>query len=236
MKWKAEAKRKLKEEREHKKGVREEKAKTAVGVARTLKETQIDVAKAKAKIQKPFDKNLFVAAQIAGISPEKVRKGGLTEDEATKIADAYKEKFGTVINIGNLQKKSDIILQRSKALKDYSDRLKTDQPITPAQKEAIRKSVAGVEASIIRDPRAKDIKASISYFNEAAKSVGKNYIYLDREVPTSTFGISHKKRKLQKVPLPVVNGKQVYWEDIVETAGKYNQTYEEVLKNMGVLN
>ncbi|OQB72394.1 MAG: hypothetical protein BWX92_03641 [Deltaproteobacteria bacterium ADurb.Bin135] len=42
-----------------------------------------------------FDKNLLIAAQIAGIDPKKVRGGKLSQAEATKLADTYKEKFGT---------------------------------------------------------------------------------------------------------------------------------------------
>jgi len=42
-----------------------------------------------------FDTNLLIAAQIAGIDPEKVRGGKLSQAEATKLADTYKEKFGT---------------------------------------------------------------------------------------------------------------------------------------------
>jgi hypothetical protein len=42
-----------------------------------------------------YDKNLLVAAQAVGISPKKVKTGDLTKDEAVKVADKYKEMFGT---------------------------------------------------------------------------------------------------------------------------------------------
>jgi len=41
------------------------------------------------------DDKLLIAAQIAGIDPKKVRGGKLSQAEATKLADTYKEKFGT---------------------------------------------------------------------------------------------------------------------------------------------
>jgi len=42
-----------------------------------------------------YDKNLYIAAQAAGVSPEKVKSGKLTQKEATAIAKTYSEKFGT---------------------------------------------------------------------------------------------------------------------------------------------
>jgi len=41
-----------------------------------------------------FDKNLLVAAQIAGIPVERVRSGKMTPEEAKTLAKTYSEKFG----------------------------------------------------------------------------------------------------------------------------------------------
>ncbi len=43
-----------------------------------------------------FQNNLAVAAQIAGIDPKKVAAGTLTQQEAEKLADVYKKKFGAI--------------------------------------------------------------------------------------------------------------------------------------------
>jgi hypothetical protein len=54
------------------------------------------LAEHKAKNQTDsYDKNLLVAAQAAGVDPEKVKKGGLTQEEAVAVAEAYSEQFGT---------------------------------------------------------------------------------------------------------------------------------------------
>ena len=45
--------------------------------------------------QDRYDKNLDVAAQAAGVDPNKVRSGKLSMEEANKVADKYREKFGT---------------------------------------------------------------------------------------------------------------------------------------------
>ena len=42
-----------------------------------------------------FDKNISIAAQAAGVDPQKVKSGKLSIEEANKVADKYKEKFGT---------------------------------------------------------------------------------------------------------------------------------------------
>jgi len=42
-----------------------------------------------------YDKNILIAAQAAGIDPEKVKSGNLTQDEAIKVADSYSKRFGT---------------------------------------------------------------------------------------------------------------------------------------------
>lgn len=42
-----------------------------------------------------FDKNISIAAQAAGVDPQKVKSGKLSIEEANKVADKYKEIFGT---------------------------------------------------------------------------------------------------------------------------------------------
>jgi hypothetical protein len=42
-----------------------------------------------------YDKNILIAAQAAGIDPEKVKSGNLTQEEAIKVADSYSRRFGT---------------------------------------------------------------------------------------------------------------------------------------------
>lgn len=42
-----------------------------------------------------YDKNILIAAQAAGVDPEKVKSGKLTRDEAIKVADSYSKRFGT---------------------------------------------------------------------------------------------------------------------------------------------
>lgn len=51
-----------------------------------------------------YDKNLLVAAQVAGVDPKKVKSGELTQEEATKVAEAYAEQFGTMSLVQMLMK------------------------------------------------------------------------------------------------------------------------------------
>jgi len=44
---------------------------------------------------KDFDNKLSIAAQAVGVSPEKLKSGELTTEEAAKIAEEYQKKFGT---------------------------------------------------------------------------------------------------------------------------------------------
>jgi len=47
------------------------------------------------KDTRSYDSRLAIAAQAVGVSPEKLKSGKLTKDEAIKIADKYKDQFGT---------------------------------------------------------------------------------------------------------------------------------------------
>ena len=151
-----------------------------------------------------------------------------------KIMQMAKE-LKPAVNIDLTQKKSDITLNRQKQLEDYKAKKKINAPITLKEKETIRKTVAAVEAEIQSDPKSKDIKAKIEFFNESAKAVGKRYIYLIRKVPRSILGFDWTEEKPQRIELPVKFGAQIYWEDILETSKKNNQTPEEVLIKLDIL-
>lgn len=42
-----------------------------------------------------YDKNIYIAAQAAGVDPEKIRKGQITQDEAMRVLEEYKKNFGS---------------------------------------------------------------------------------------------------------------------------------------------
>ena len=111
---------------------------------------------------------------------------------------------------------------------------KASKETSLTEQRQIAKDVAKAEETIIGNIDNAQAQPHVDLFNQYA---GKPYSYIWKEKKgTKILGMTFGEGgEAVKIPLPVINGKQVTARDVYDTAAQEGLTYEEVLRLIGAI-